>query len=447
MREPKVERPLPSAYWIILGALFVLFLLGGLFSAYVFFYNVADFLTHQPRTLQNLPIVGRPSSRPNAPNWENLDRVNFLLLGLDKRLSEIGPARSDTIIIATVDPRTRSAGMLSIPRDLYVEIPDAGMERINMAYFLGEVDKKRYGSGAELARHTIEYQFGVPIHYYVVIDFEGFKKVVDALGGITINVEKPIRDDSYPDENYGYKPIFIPAGVQHMDGETALEYARTRHGVSDFERAKRQQQVLIAIGKQALSLNLLPRLPQLIQSMGNVVQTDLTPAEIVTLAQIGSQIDPDSLKSRTLSYNEVKPMRTEKDADVLWFDREKVGKLLEDVFTPTTVAVVLSPELKAKLDEEAARIVVQNGTPKDGVAEQAGIFLEQRGYQIVELGNADRRDYAQTILIDYTGKTYTLNSLAQLLHVAPENVRTNPKSNSDADIRIILGADYVPSNP
>jgi hypothetical protein len=281
----------------------------------------------------------------------------------------------------------------------------------------------------------------------VVIDFEGFKKVVDALGGITINVEKPIRDDSYPDENYGYKPIFIPAGVQHMDGETALEYARTRHGVSDFERAKRQQQVLIAIGKQALSLNLLPRLPQLIQSMGNVVQTDLTPAEIVTLAQIGSQIDPDSLKSRTLSYNEVKPMRTEKDADVLWFDREKVGKLLEDVFTPTTVAVVLSPELKAKLDEEAARIVVQNGTPKDGVAEQAGIFLEQRGYQIVELGNADRRDYAQTILIDYTGKTYTLNSLAQLLHVAPENVRTNPKSNSDADIRIILGADYVPSNP
>jgi LCP family protein required for cell wall assembly len=166
----------------------------------------------------------------------NQPRTNTLILGLDRRPDQGTVVRSDTMMVLTTHPPDASVGLLSIPRDLYVEIPGRGTSRINTAHFWGE--SQAAGNGPLLAMATVEHNFGVPIHHYVRVDFEGFRAVVDAVGGIDIVVEEPIVDDAYPSEDYGTIRIEIPAGPQHMDGETALRYARSRHSSSDFDRAR-----------------------------------------------------------------------------------------------------------------------------------------------------------------------------------------------------------------
>ena len=166
------------------------------------------------------------------------------------------------MILVTVDPGTKTAGMLSIPPDLLVPIPGHSENRINVAHFLGERDKYP-GGGPALAKKTVQYTLGIPVQYYVRINFEGFEKLIDAIGGIQVEVKSAIHDEKYPDNNYGYMTVDIPAGLQHMDGKTALQYARARHGSSDFSRARRQQQVLRAVRDKVLSLNIpLTRIPE-----------------------------------------------------------------------------------------------------------------------------------------------------------------------------------------
>ncbi len=169
------------------------------------------------------------------------------------------------MIVISIDPVNKSLSMLSIPRDLSVQIPDYNENnRINAAHLLG--DARDYpGGGPALAKKTVQYTLGIPIQYYVRVNFEGFQKLVDLVGGITINVEAPIHDEKFPDANYGFMTVDIPAGVQKMDGVTALQYARVRHGSSDFHRARRQQQVLLAIKDKALSLDIpLTNIPSIL---------------------------------------------------------------------------------------------------------------------------------------------------------------------------------------
>ena len=230
----------------------VIFVSGALYSAYLYFSTIRALAS---RT--TLPFVDNvaPEAIPQGrapeqelPNIESRkERVNILLLGIDQRDNKVdkGPWRTDTMILVSIDPATRSASMLSIPRDLWVTIPGYGENRINTAHATGDI-RKYPGGGVALAKKTVWYTFGVPVHYYVRINFVGFEKMIDAIGGITIDVESAIHDDSYPDQNYGTMVVDIPAGVQHMDGKTALQYARVRHGRNDFDRMKRQQQVILA---------------------------------------------------------------------------------------------------------------------------------------------------------------------------------------------------------
>ena len=247
------------------------------------------------------------------------------------------PGFGDTDVVityqVTVDPATNTAGMLSIPRDLYVEIPGYGLNRINVAHFMGDRDNYP-GGGPALAKKTVQYNLGVPIHYYIRINFQGFRDVVDALGGITVEVEREIWDDKYPDENYGYMTIYIPAGVQQMDGEMALRYARTRHNGSDFVRLRRQQKVLFAIREKALSLDLIPRLPDLLRTMGYTVDTDLDPQEVLTLAQIARQIEKEDIKSAVIDETmAVSIILPDTGANVLYPLRDKIAAVVEDIFS------------------------------------------------------------------------------------------------------------------
>lgn len=313
---------------------YTLFLVGGLTSAYLFYGSLRDIFAYSAgSTSVELPIIGDSASLPETvPDWSHKERVNIVLLGVDQRPGEDGPWRSDTMIVVTVDPKSMTAGALSIPRDLYVEIPGYGEQRINMAHFLG--DAYDYpGEGPGLAMKTIEYNFGIPVHYYIRVNFQGFREMIDYLGGITIDVEEEIWDYRYPDGQYGYSTVHIPAGVQVMNGRMALQYARTRHGGSDFDRLRRQQQVLMATREKALRLELIPRIPLLASTLGHTVKTDLQVGEVITLAQIATQIDAEDIRFAVIDEKMTVPMVLDNGADVLFPERDKIRELMEEIFS------------------------------------------------------------------------------------------------------------------
>ncbi len=242
------------------------------------------------------PLPGEPTWTPRptsiAEPTEALSagRINILLLGTDNR-AELGneAARSDTLIIISLDPQAKTAGILSVPRDLQVAVPGHGLQKINAAYFFGEYEKLP-GGGPTLALPTVRNFFKVPIDYYAAINFDGFQKVIDEIGGIDVYIPQPLDDDSYPGPYNSTIKIHFDAGCQHLNGEQALEYARTRHADSDFGRARRQQQVIRAVRDKVLEVNMLPKYPSLLEQLGNSIETNITLDKQAAFAQLAGDI-------------------------------------------------------------------------------------------------------------------------------------------------------------
>ena len=414
--------------------------------------NVLPSVSGQSQERQsNISIGGEP-----LPDWQKKERVNILLLGIDEREDQYGPWRTDTMIVLTIDPENNTAGILSIPRDLWVTIPGYSEERINTAHHTGDL-KKFPGGGPALAIKTVQYNLGIPIHYYVRVNFSGFIEAIDTIGGIDIYVEKEIDDPLYPDNAYGYDPLNIPAGLQHMDGELALKYARTRHSSSDFDRLRRQQQVIMAVRDKVLRFELLPqllpRLPELLKTVGDSVQTDLQLDEMLSLVQLASEIDEEHLKTAVIDSSMTVDTITPNGAQVLIPMRDEIRAVVDEIFTEPAQEAEQNAEKderenKDKLIEEGARIVVHNGSTVGNLAAQTSAFLKERGFQIVEFGNAERFDYPTTIIVDFTGKEYTIQYLAQLLNIPQANIQPFTGSYSEIDIRLIIGADFqLPTAP
>jgi LCP family protein required for cell wall assembly len=327
------EKPVAYGLKVFASAIYTLFIVGGLVCACVFYTSVRDIFAYSAVSPLELPIGDeRSPPRERVPDWSQRERVNILLLGVDQLPGEEGPWRSDTMIVVTVDPKSMSAGLLSIPRDLYVEIPGYGEQRINMAHFWG--DAYDYpGEGPGLAMRTVEHNLGIPIHYYIRVNYQGFSEIIDYLDGITIDVPEEIWDYRYPDGHYGHMTIHIQPGRQLMDGQTTLQYVRTRHASTDFQRSRRQQQVLMAIRDKALSLDLAPKLPALVRAMGHTVNTNLQLSEVITLAQIATQIGAEDLRFAVIDETMTVPIVLENGADVLFPEREKIGQLMEGIFS------------------------------------------------------------------------------------------------------------------
>jgi LCP family protein required for cell wall assembly len=230
-------------------------------------------------------------------------RINILVLGIDTRSELNDPlARSDTLIVLSVDPQAQTAGILSVPRDLQVSLPGYGLQKINAAYFFGEADKLP-GGGPGLALTAVSQLLDVAIPYYVTVDFAGFRTIVDELGGIDLYVPEAIDDPLYPGPYNSYIDVQFAPGCQHLDGERALEYARTRHGDSDFARSERQQQVIKAIRAQALALNVLPQYVSLLSGLGDSITTNIPPEQQWALAQVAGQIGSGDVYTAQLDYN------------------------------------------------------------------------------------------------------------------------------------------------
>jgi LCP family protein required for cell wall assembly len=286
-------------------------------------------------TITSSPVL-TPVPTPGIPVWDGVGRVNLLLMGIDQRQNQQGYWRTDTIMIVTIDPQARTVGMISIPRDLWVPIWAYDIEnRINTAHYYG--DYHNYpGGGPALARDTVAYNLGIPIHHYVRINFTAFEKLIDEIGGIDVYVEKTINDSAYPDEGSGYDPFYLAAGQHHLDGKTALKYARTRHGTGDFDRARRQQKVLLAARDQVVKLDQLPRLiangPQILNTLGDSIRTDLSFDQAVQLAQILNDIPPEAFRGAVIDTNYTQPYTTDSGAQVLIPLRTKIAELYQSFF-------------------------------------------------------------------------------------------------------------------
>ena len=228
------------------------------------------------------PGRGVPAPAHAPPPLDSKQRINILLLGSDNDQKFPQDALlSQTMIVVSVDPAHHQVTLLSLPRDLWVEIPGHGQAKIDLAYARG---------GAPLARATVEKAFKIPIHYYAWVGLKGLVRVVDRVGGIDVDVLHPVLDDNYPndfnDSGYGTERVYLAAGPQHLDGRHALQYVRSRHGdlLSDFGRSIRQQQVLLALQQRAEGMDLVTALPSFARDLNGHVKTDL---DLVRVTQLG----------------------------------------------------------------------------------------------------------------------------------------------------------------
>jgi LCP family protein required for cell wall assembly len=275
-------------------------------------------LAAPPQPVAELPPVVVPPRAPEPispfPRWTREERPTFLLLGVDRRPNE-QLARTDSILLANVDLARRRGTAISIPRDLVVSIPGYYADRVNAVYALGE-SEKRPGGGLGLLRETIERNFGVRIDHHVVVDFGCFRGAVDALGGVQIAVAERIYDPYYPTDDYGYKVVRFEPGPQWLNGERALEYARTRYGDTDFGRMRRQQQLLTALKVRSLQVQSLAVLPQVAGACRGMA-SDLSLFDLVALGASAREIRQSDITLRVIDERMAVPFVAPSGAAVL----------------------------------------------------------------------------------------------------------------------------------
>jgi polyisoprenyl-teichoic acid--peptidoglycan teichoic acid transferase len=388
---------------------------------------------------------------------------NVLLIGVDAR--EGAPdegIRSDTLIVVHVDPINRWASMLSIPRDTFVSIPyrtDVAGTKITLAYSWGYQNPEIYGAGTNpvdagqaLAADTVEEFLGITIDYTVQVDHMGFQGVVDAIDGITIDVPHTILDAEYPTEDFGYIRLLIKPGLQRMNGETALQYARTRHVDSDFGRSERQQQVLQAALcelKGRGTFGRLEALPQLVNAVTQNVKTTLPLDDLSTLrglATLGQQISIDQIQRFTINPDTVALDQRYDNVYDLYWDQESLQAYVQEFLRgPTPPAS--TPEATTGAPETAT-IQVQNGKGIRGLAGQVSLDLELVGFQVAQASDAPTPDNPHSLILDYSGKPETRTRLARVFNISPEYVRDETANGAAApfgvDIVVLLGEDYTP---
>ena len=342
-------------------------------------------------------------------------RESVLILGSDARPDEIKRGevgRTDTLLLFVADRTTPRVAMVSVPRDLWVAIPAHGEERINAAYELG---------GSQSAKQTVSNVLGQRVDRFAVIGLQGVRDIVDAVGGVDVTVAQAIHDDSYPTDDYGYQTVHIPAGRQHMDGDTALKYARTRHQDSDFGRIARQQQVLAAVRTALLNPLNWPRVPAVAAAVSWSIKSDVTPLDAIAIgaAMLRDPGDPDRL---VIDTTLVTPINGVDGA-----------YLLEP-----------KPDLKPAVarflgGSSTASVEVLNGAGVAGLAARTADKLTQRGFVISSVGDAPKAQ-SQTAILARPGARNAAEQIANTLGVPIARV-TESANLGPADVQVILGPD------
>jgi LCP family protein required for cell wall assembly len=448
---------------ILLAAITLILFLGTLFGVRAFVTNLK---------IVNLPGVAINEAQPEAnetapdlptpgpvappvdlpPAWDGASRLNILLLGLDYgdwADERAGASRSDTMIVLTIDPQSKTAGMLSVPRDMWVNIPGFDYGKINTAYYLGDANKLP-GGGPALASKAVEQLLGVPIHYYAQVDFMTFIYLVDQIDGIEVNVTKKVKVDPIgggPDDRV------IPAGLKHMDGMIALAYARARYTKGgDVDRSERQQAVIIAIRNKVLDpVNfplLIARAPEIYETVQSGINTNMSFEDALQLAVLMQQIPLENIKKGVINYDMVLLDKSPDGLDIFKPIPDKIRELRDEIFT---TGGALSPaargvDLTDLMRQENATVLVRNGTYTEGLAVRTADYFKTLGVNV--LGSDNSNEYpGVTKVIDHRGRPYALQYFRDLFKInSGGQIVIQYDPNSQVDIEIILGDDWANSN-
>jgi LCP family protein required for cell wall assembly len=339
-------------------------------------------------------------------------------------------------MVIVANKKTKQVSMLSIPRDLWVYIPTYGWSRINVAHKIGH--RTGYpGGGPGLLMKTIEVNFGIPLEHWARVDFEGFRQVVDKLGGVDMTVTCPVNLLYLAPQSDEQEEMLLEPGIYHMDGATALRYVRTRRNTSDFDRARRQQQFLKAMWNQTKSLDIIPKIPGLWSALRGSFETDLNLGDVLSLAPLALDIKPQRIRNRYIGPSQTKDWTNAEGWEVLLPDYEKIQQVVASLYAPPSTS-------GDQASSEGAHVQVRNGTYRSQLALVAADQLRWQGLTVVDTGPADNPDYARTRIVVYNDKPKTVELLVQLLKVKPEDVIQQPDPSQSADIQIILGNDYDP---
>lgn len=381
---------------------------------------------------------------PNSLRGEGDGRINYLFLGYGGNGHQ-GENLTDTIMVVSVDPYNKKAAMLSIPRDLYVEIPDYGYSKINAAFSIGEDSKENNINGPELAKATISEILDLPIHYYITINFDGFKQLIDSVGGVDIYVDQSFTDNQYPDFNYGYQTLNFNEGWEHMNGERALKYSRSRYGDNgeggDFARAKRQQKILTALKAKVLSLGFWSnpiKVSSLMSNLQSNFGTDLTPQELVKTFELIKDIKEDEIAQKVLdnSVNGLLVDDNTEDGQYILRPRDKTWEAVR--------ALAHSIFMEPFLEKEKASIKILNSSGISGNAKDVAAILTGRGYQNITYEGTENLSKNTKILdCSKDNKPYTLQLLKKRFLNSPIETCGVDKS---VDFVIILGQDFDYNN-
>ena len=386
----------------------------------------------------------------------NEDRINLLLLGIGGEGHD-GPMLTDTIIIASIKPSTGQIALISIPRDLSVNIPDVGYTKVNHAAYYGQKASK---DGPAYADEILSKTLDIDLPYYAQIDFQAFSEIIDYVGGVTVNVDRAFTDTQYPTQNEGFQTINFTKGQQNMDGATALKFTRSRHGNngegSDFARAKRQQKIIFALKAKIMSASTLAnpiRINKIIESLTKHVYTNLQFADIMYLLKLSRQLSTDQIITAVFDDGPNGFLRAIMNADGVYLLEPKTGNYDEinnyikniftvgDTRTGDTPAQTLPPT-ETKLI--SANIEIQNGTWTAGLAAQIRKNLEEKGVIINTVSNAEERPQTNGGIYNISGKDMTdqLQKLQTELNLPiKQDLPAGIKTATNTEILVLIGED------
>lgn len=351
-----------------------------------------------------------------------------LILGGDRREGQ-DTYRTDTMMLARVDPRTKQVWMISIPRDTRVEIPDKGASKINSAFVY---------NGAEGAVDAVNQLLGVPINHYMEVDFEGFSSAVDALGGVWIDV--PVAIDDKQAASHSPSASRIDPGYQLLDGDHALTFVRARHQFvdQDFSRMKNQQMFFKALASQAAKTQNIAKLPRVVSSIAPYIRTDMSLVEMIRTAQALRGSGADSIHTATLEGDWRSPF--------IYPDEEKKAELIEKMMAGVSFEATSVPEATSEAEAGARKpaeidVAVRNGAGIDGLAKQASSILKAQGFDVGEVGNAKQPVYDKTLVI-YKDDKRSAEVVASVLPPGAKVVESRGMYSFETRILVVVGKDW-----
>jgi len=448
-------------FWLVIFLITASIFYGSFFVYKI--YSTEKKINHEPNRPATILKTAKSLIAPSAINLKGMERerINILLLGIAGK-GKPGQNLTDTIMIASINPRTNQVALFSIPRDFFVNIPEIGLQgKINSIYQSGISSYKSNTEAADLVAQSIKDITALDMDYYIILNFDGFQKIIDSVGGINIMNERDIYDASYPGPNYSYEKFELSKGFHHLDGAAALKYVRERHNdpEGDFGRAKRQQQVMQATKNKIFSTGIMLNvvaINNLLDALGEAVETNINPDEFESFLELSKKLDTQNINNSVLdAWNKDSLLKVShvQYGNIRAFalvprvgNYSEIQELAQNIFDLNKIK-----RRREAIAEEGATIAIINQSGNLALTGKIKKLLgDNLGYKnIFMLNSPDSALENKAIVYDLTGgtKPFTLDELvgklpASLASDVSSYVK-NLASARKADMIIVLGKDLV----